>query len=123
MRCRAYNNRSCWTRTAAVLRAADEDVAIAKSVATKRCLQWTEKPDESYLTGRSAGAPALFSKRFQETSTNSLTTSVNLVASLLSMTLRIALYRSKRHKRNRDWPPRNIGQVPNNSPAARCHAI
>ena len=75
----AYNNSGLLDQNRAVLRAADEDVAIAKS-ALKPVLQWTGNLTQSYNRSVSGGGttPAGF-----KNSTDSLTTSVNLVASLL----------------------------------------
>ena len=76
----AYNNSGLLDQNRAVLRAADEDVAIAKSV-LKPVLQWTGNLTKSYNRSVSGGTSTL-STGFRN-STNSLTTSVNLVASLL----------------------------------------
>jgi len=76
----AYNNSGLLDQNRAVLRAADEDVAIAKS-ALKPVLQWTGNLTQSYnrsVSGGTSTIPAGF-----KSSTDSLTTSVNLVASLL----------------------------------------
>ena len=76
----AYNNSGLLDQNRAVLRAADEDVAIAKS-ALKPVLQWTGNLTQSYnrsVSGGTSTIPAGF-----RSSTDSLTTSVNLVASLL----------------------------------------
>ena len=78
----AYNNSGLLDQNRAVLRAADEDVAIAKSV-LKPVLQWTGNLTKSYNQSVSGGtSTSTFPTGFRN-STNSLTTSVNLVASLL----------------------------------------
>ncbi len=76
----AYNNSGLLDQNRAVLRAADEDVAIAKS-ALKPVVQWTG--DLTKAIGRSVSAGSGFVPAGTSTSTNTLTTSVNLIASLL----------------------------------------
>lgn len=76
----AYNHSGLLDQNRAVLRAADEDVGIAKS-ALKPVVQWTgnltQSINESVSGGSSVVAPGT------RTNTDSLTTSLNLIASLL----------------------------------------
>ena len=76
----AYNNSGLLDQNRAVLRAADEDVAIAKS-ALKPVVRWTGDLTQSY--NRSISGGSLLSPAGTRTSTDQLSTSVNLIASLL----------------------------------------
>lgn len=76
----AYNNSGLLEQNRAVLRAADEDVAIAKST-LKPVVRWTGNLSKSL--GRSQSVGSTLVAAGTRNSTNSLSTSVNLVASLL----------------------------------------
>ncbi len=76
----AYNNSGLLEQNRAVLRAADEDVAIAKS-ALKPVVQWTADLTQSWNRAVSNGST--FVPAGTSTTNDSLTTSVSLIASLL----------------------------------------
>ncbi|HDZ82328.1 MAG TPA: transporter [Roseobacter sp.] len=76
----AYNYSGLLDQNRAVLRAADEDVAIAKS-SLKPVVQWTGNLTKAL--GRSVSAGSNFIPAGTKSATNSLSTSVNLIASLL----------------------------------------
>ncbi|WP_176249644.1 TolC family outer membrane protein [Sulfitobacter sp. HGT1] len=76
----AYNNSGLLDQNRAVLRAADEDVGIAKA-ALKPVVQWTGSLSQN--VNRSVSAGSTFVPAGTRTSTNSLSTTVNLIASLL----------------------------------------
>lgn len=76
----AYNNSGLLEQNRAVLRAADEDVGIAKS-ALKPVVQWTGNLTKSM--NRSISNGGAFTPAGTRTSADTLTTSVNLIASLL----------------------------------------
>ena len=76
----AYNNSGLLDQNRAVLRAADEDVAIANS-ALKPVVQWTGNLTQSI--NRSVSTGSQFPAAGIRNSTDQLTTSVNLIASLL----------------------------------------
>lgn len=77
----AYNHSGLLDQNRAVLRAADEDVAIAKS-ALKPVLRWTGDLTQSFSNSVS-GTASLAAPAGTRNSTEQLTTSVNLIASLL----------------------------------------
>ncbi|MFT6089446.1 TolC family outer membrane protein [Sulfitobacter sp.] len=76
----AYNNSGLLDQNRAVLRAADEDVGIAKS-ALKPVVQWTANATQN--VNRSVSAGSTFVVAGTRTDTDSLTTTANLIASLL----------------------------------------
>lgn len=76
----AYNNSGLLDQNRAVLRAADEDVGIAKS-ALKPVVQWTGTITQNI--NRSVSAGSTFVTAGTVTNTDSLTTTANLIASLL----------------------------------------
>ena len=77
----AYNNSGLLDQNRAVLRAADEDVGIAKS-ALKPVVQWTGNLTQSFNQSVSGNASAIQAAGTR-TNTDTLTTSLNLIASLL----------------------------------------
>lgn len=76
----AYNNSGLLDQNRAVLRAADEDVAIAKS-ALKPVVRWTGDLTQNF--NRTISGGSAFALPGTRTSTDQLTTSINLIASLL----------------------------------------